>query len=107
DFVGICTEPPENAFSGIILDTETTGMTPGADEIIELGMLKFQYGQDGQIYRVLDSFNQLREPKKPIPAHITAITGITNEDVAGRVIDPAEVEAFVSGAALIIAHSQI
>jgi DNA polymerase III subunit epsilon len=55
---------------------------------------------------VLGSFSQLQQPKKPIPAHITAITGITNEDVAGRAMDdPANVEAFVSGAALIIAHN--
>jgi hypothetical protein len=90
-----------NPFVGIVLDTETTGMIPGADEVIELGMLKFEYGQDGKIYRVLDSFNGLQQPRKPIPAAITAITGITNEEVAGQAIDPAAVEAFVSGAALI------
>jgi hypothetical protein len=56
---------------------------PGADEVIELGMLKFEYGQDGHITRMLDTFNCLQQPKKPIPAHITAITGITNEEVAG------------------------
>ncbi|MGA7324292.1 MAG: 3'-5' exonuclease [Rhodomicrobium sp.] len=96
---------PANSFTGIILDTETTGMIPGADEVIEFGMLKFEYGQDGQVYRVLDSFNRLRQPTKPIPASITTITGITNEEVAGQIIDPADVEAFVSGAALIIAHN--
>lgn len=94
-----------NPFTGIILDTETTGMIPGADEVIELGMLKFEYGQDGHIFRVLDSFNCLQQPRKPIPAPITAITGITDDEVAGQAIDPAEVEAFVSGAALIIAHN--
>src|SRR5258706_7881471 len=62
-----------------ILDTESTGMNPGADEVIELGMLKLEYGQDGQ-YSVLDSFDRLQQPKKPIPAHITAITGITDEE---------------------------
>ncbi len=96
---------PANSFTGIILDTETTGMIPGVDEVIELGMLKFEYAHDRQIYRVLDSFNRLHQPKKPVPAHITAITGITNEEVAGQIIDPADVEAFVSGAALIIAHN--
>ncbi len=94
-----------NTFVGIILDTETTGMTPGADEVIELGMIKFQYGRDGEIYRVLDTFNQLQQPSKPIPAHITAITGITDDEVAGLAIDATSVEAFVSGAALIIAHN--
>ena len=53
-----------------------------------------------QIYRVVDSFNHLQQPRKPIPNIITAITGITDEEVAGQAIDPAAVEAFVSGAAL-------
>jgi DNA polymerase III subunit epsilon len=101
----LSSKAPTNAFTGIILDTETTGMTPGVDEVIELGMLKFQYGQDGQIYRLLGTFSQLQQPKKAIPAHITAITGITDEDVARRTIDPAEVEAFVAGLALIVAHN--
>jgi len=96
---------PEHPFIGIILDTETTGMNPGADEVIELGMLKFEYGQDGQIFRVLDRFNRLQQPKEPIPPHITAITGITDREVAGHSIDAAEVEAFISGAGLIIAHN--
>ena len=96
---------PAEPFIGIILDTETTGMTPGTDEVIELGMIKFEYGRDGQICRVLDTFNQLQQPSKPIPPHITAITGITDDEVAGHTIDPSAVKAFVSGAALIIAHN--
>jgi DNA polymerase-3 subunit epsilon len=68
-------------------------------------MIKFQYGRNGQIYRVLDTFNCLQQPSKPIPAHITAITGITDGEVAGHTIDPSAVKAFVSGAALIIAHN--
>jgi hypothetical protein len=31
-------------------------MISGADKILEFGMLKFEYGQDRQIYRILDSF---------------------------------------------------
>ena len=96
---------PADIFVGIILDTETTGMTPGVDEVIELGMIKFQYGRDGAIYRVLDTFSQLRQPGKPIPPFITTITGITDEEVAGRAIDSSSVETFVSGASLIIAHN--
>jgi DNA polymerase III subunit epsilon len=47
---------PGNPFIGIVIDAETTGMSPSADEVIELGMFKFEYGCDGQIYRVVDSF---------------------------------------------------
>jgi len=99
------TAAPAEPFSGIILDTEATGMTPGTDEVIELGMIKFQYRRDGQIYRALDTFNCLQQPSKPIPPHITAITGITDAEIAGQAIDAAAVEAFVSGAELITAHN--
>ena len=36
---------------------------------------------------------------------ITAITGITNEMVAGQIIDPAEVAKFAAPASLVIAHN--
>jgi DNA polymerase-3 subunit epsilon len=39
------------------------------------------------------------------PAEITAPTGITDEMVAGQAIDPVEVGAFASGAALVIVHN--
>ena len=38
-------------------------------------------------------------------AEITALTGITDEMVAGRSIDPAAVEAFIADAAIAIARS--
>ncbi|WP_458436935.1 hypothetical protein [Methylorubrum extorquens] len=43
--------------------------------MIELGILKFEYGASGRIYRVLDTLNQLHQPKKPIPPEITRLTG--------------------------------
>jgi DNA polymerase-3 subunit epsilon len=90
---------------GLILDAETTGLDPARDEIIELAMLKFEYGSDGTIYRVLDQFARLREPTVSIPIDITKLTGITSEMVAGKVITPEEVEHFGSPAAIVIAHN--
>jgi DNA polymerase-3 subunit epsilon len=89
----------------LILDVETTGLDPTRDEIIELAMLKFEYGLNGTIYRVLDQFNRLREPTVTIPIEITKLSGITGEMVAGKVITPEEVEHFGSSAAVVIAHN--
>jgi DNA polymerase III subunit epsilon len=90
---------------GIILDVETTGLDPSRDEIVELAMLKFEYGFDGTIFRILDQFARLREPTVPIPIEITKLTGITGDMVEGKVITPEQVEHFASSAAVVIAHN--
>lgn len=57
----------------VVIDFETTGFSPIQNEIIEVGMLKV-CGTD-----VVDSYQQLVRPNKPVSARITKITGITNE----------------------------
>lgn len=91
--------------TGLFIDTETTGLDTARDEIIELAMIPFTYGSDGEIYSVGEAFEQLRQPSKPIPPEITAITGITDGMVAGRAINPEEIAAFAAPAALVVAHN--
>lgn len=90
---------------GLYVDVETTGLDPARDEIIELAMTPFAYGSDGRITEIGTSFEGLQQPADPIPAHITAITGIDDAMVAGRSIDPDEVAGFAGQADLIIAHN--
>ena len=89
---------------GVILDIETTGLNPASDEVIELGMLKFSFSSDGRVFKVVDEFEAFREPGVPIPAEVIELTGITAEMVAGKVILPDKVSAFVQDAVLVIAH---
>lgn len=91
--------------TGILLDTETTGLDPAKDEIIELGMVKFDYTLDGRIVGVCDTFSAFNEPSAPISAEVTALTGITNEMVAGHKFDDAAITAFVESAVITIAHN--
>ncbi|WP_341021999.1 3'-5' exonuclease [Brevundimonas diminuta] len=90
---------------GLVVDVETTGLDPRKDEIIELAMTPFSYGLNGAIFAVGESFSQLRQPSAPITPEITAITGITNDMVAGQVIDPNAVAHFAAPASLVIAHN--
>ncbi|NEX91196.1 3'-5' exonuclease [Caulobacter sp. 17J65-9] len=100
-------EPPAGVQTrqGLFVDTETTGLDATRDEIIELAMVPFTYGVDGEIYGVGETFQQLRQPTKSIPPEVTAITGIDDAMVEGQVIDPRAVAAFAAPAALVIAHN--
>ena len=59
-----------------IVDIETTGTSPRYGKITEIAVLI----HDGE--KIIDRFTTLINPEKYIPAHITALTGITNEMVA-------------------------
>jgi DNA polymerase-3 subunit epsilon len=90
---------------GVFVDTETTGLDPDTDEIVELAMLSFDYAVDGTYVSPAASFDRLRDPGRPISSEVSALTGITDEMVCGKNIDPAEVASFLEGAALVIAHN--
>ncbi|MDP2176286.1 MAG: 3'-5' exonuclease [Bacteroidota bacterium] len=62
----------------IIFDLETTGVIPSRDRIVELFMIKVN--PDGSRKDYYQRFN----PEIQIPAEVTAIHGITNEDVANE-----------------------
>jgi DNA polymerase-3 subunit epsilon len=89
---------------GIVLDLETTGLDPAGDEIIEFGMVSFDFTSDGRIFAVHETFSRFRDPGRRIPVEVVAVTGITDDAVAGSSIDPAEIEAFLGGAVVVIAH---
>jgi DNA polymerase III subunit epsilon len=91
--------------TGILLDVETTGLNTSQDEVIELAMIKFTYLPDDRIAAITDVFSSFNEPSIPIPEEVVELTHITDEMVAGHRIDPDAVAAFVSDAALTIAHN--
>ena len=90
---------------GVFLDTETTGLSCVTDRIIELGMVKFEYTEDGPIFRLLDEFNRYQDPGMPIPEAITKLTGITDDMVKGHQINVEEVDSYLKDVDIIIAHN--
>ncbi|MDS7598337.1 3'-5' exonuclease [Agrobacterium tumefaciens] len=90
---------------GIILDTETTGLNYRTDEIIEIGVIAFTFNDAGELGDVTGIYGGLRQPTIAIPTDITRLTGITDDMVAGQVIDVALLNALIEPADLIIAHN--
>jgi DNA polymerase-3 subunit epsilon len=92
----------------VLVDTETTGLDPDRDEVIELALLPFDYEREtGRIVSVDEpnALSAFRQPSFPIPAESTKLHGITDQMVAGRTIDVELVRAIVEPAQLVIAHN--
>ena len=90
---------PEQTYA--VVDVETTGTRPGLHRVTELAAVRVRGG------KIVGEFQSLVNPKRPIPAHIARLTGITDEMVADAP-EFAEVadrfEAFV-GDAVFVAHN--
>ena len=63
-----------------VFDTETTGLTPGIDEIVSIGALRIV---NGRLLRQ-EVFEQLVDPRRAVPVTASAIHGITDEMVRGQ-----------------------
>ncbi len=86
----------------VAFDTETTGKYPLSAEVCELAAVKWRDG------KVVDTFQTLLKPSRPMDAEVIAIHGITNEMVKNA---PSmsekigEFRDFIQGAVLMAHHA--
>lgn len=77
DTVNIVVRPSDDNLSEctyVVFDTETTGFNAaGGDQMIEIGAVKMKNGE------VIDRFDELINPHRPLPKKITELTNITDE----------------------------
>ena len=59
----------------VALDLETTGLNPNNDAILEVGAVRFRGGE------VLETFQRLVNPGRPIPDYVQRLTGIAPRDI--------------------------
>jgi len=62
----------------VVVDVETTGFRPPADRVIEIGMVRVSE------CRIVDCYETLINPRRPIPGPITSLTGISWEMLSDR-----------------------
>lgn len=89
---------------GLILDVETTGLEPGKDTIIEIGLLEFAVEGD-KPPQIIRTYGALQDPGHDISPEIERITGISTAFVKGQTIDWQVVHSFFARASIVIAHN--
>ena len=85
----------------VAFDIETTGLNAGSDRMTEIGAVIFAGGE------IKESFNTFVDPEMHIPAEITQLTGITDNDVKGAPSEAEAMRAFLkfAGDRPIVAHN--
>ena len=104
DMVTLVKQADDRSVSGtkfVVFDVETTGLNAGMDQIIELGAVRIENGEE------VAQFSQLINPLRPISDKISELTGISDGMVRdcptiGQVIG--EFAAFCEGCVL-VAHN--
>ena len=93
----------------VIFDTETTGLDFARDEIIEFSAVVLE-AKDGKAVVTQEYDNLITlTPGNRVPANITALTGISNEDIAQRGIPKAQlcqdIAQMIGGNTLLLAYN--
>jgi ATP-dependent DNA helicase DinG len=86
----------------VVVDTETTGLDPRTDRIIDIGAVRL----DAEL-AVTARFTTLVDPGMPVPLFVTRLTGITDSALAGAPC-PADALAGLrefAGDAVLVAHN--
>lgn len=92
-------------FVASIIDLETMGLNAHAHEIIEIGVLNFSFSNKDGILNIVCSYNELNDPGKPIPAEVTKVTKIRDEDVKGKAINWSYVLEMLEQSHVVICHN--
>jgi DNA polymerase-3 subunit epsilon len=100
-----CTEPPAGLHRGVFLDVETTGTNATSDQVIELAIVPFEFSDDGRVYRVGAAYSGLQDPRRPLSPFISQLTGLTDEELAGKQLDHAAIAELLEDVSLVVAHN--
>jgi len=85
----------------VVVDLETTGLRPGTSRICEIGAVRVRD------LELAEEFQTLVDPKVPIGAAISALTGLRDEQLRGAPAEATAVRRFLAfaGDSVLVAHN--
>lgn len=90
---------------GVAIDVETTSLDVNTGKIIELAIRRFRYDAGGLITDIDEAFEWREDPGEPLHPDISALTGLTDADLAGREIDEDDATRLLTSASFVVAHN--
>ncbi len=90
---------------GLALDVETTGLDHRRHRVIELAMQRFVADRDGVIVDIGRCRRWLEDPGEPLGEEIRGLTGLTDQELAGRSICDAEATSILMDVDFVVAHN--
>jgi DNA polymerase-3 subunit epsilon len=90
---------------GVAVDVETTGLDVNTGKLIELAIRRFRYDADGIITDIDEAFEWREDPGEPLAPDISALTGLTDADLAGREVDEDSATGLLRSASFVVAHN--
>ena len=72
---------------GVVIDCETTSLDTSNCRVIELSLRRFRYDRAGRITKLDAERSWLEDPGEPLDPKVSALTGLTDDDLRGQVLD--------------------
>ena len=88
-----------------ILDTETTGLDPEANEVIEFAITMMTINADGRLHRIEEPVSWLEQPSLPLEPRIVQVTGLTDEDLADQAFDDHDIADALYRCDVLVSHN--
>ncbi|WP_235523449.1 3'-5' exonuclease [Sphingobium sp. Leaf26] len=88
-----------------VVDTETTGLDPTNDRIIEIAIQRMIFDGGKRIVEIERARSWLEDPQRPLSADISQLTGLVDRDLCGQRFDDEAILEMVGTSDIVIAHN--